>query len=151
MLLGRHLLSTVWLYARDTEGTKRFYRDVLGMDLFDEHDGTAHFDGGGIRLSLHPAKGAEGWGFLVFLVEEGIEGVCRELASRGVAFVDELQEESFGKAASLRDPEGNLLFVWQPPPPDDPRFAQVEALVAHYRGIEACLRRSGGGGRRENR
>ncbi len=141
MLLGKHLLSTVWLYSKDVAATKRFYVDVLGLPTFDEHGGTAHFDGGGVRLSLHPLeesrKGADG--FLVFLVEEGIETVCQELAGRGVVFTQELHEAEFGKVASFRDPDGHSLHVWQPPPPDDPRYPTVASLVRHYESVSRRL------------
>ncbi len=141
MLFGKHLLATIWLYSHDVEAMKEFYGRVLGMKLFDEHGGTVHFDGGGVRLSLHPVEEGEegGWGFLVLIVEDGIQALCREMAARGISFIEELAEAEFGTTASFKDPAGNLLFVWQPPAPDDPRYAMVEPLVRHYRQVAQRL------------
>ena len=141
MLFGKHLLATIWLYSNDVEAMKDFYGRVLGMNLFDEHRGTVHFDGGGVRLSLHPVEEDEegGWGFLVFIVEDGIQAVCEELTARGVSFTEELAEAEFGTTASFKDPAGNLLFVWEPPAPENPRYAMVEPLVRHYRHVAERL------------
>ena len=65
--------------------------------------------------------------------------LCRELAARGVSYTEELAVAEFGTTASFKDPEGNLLFVWQPPAPDDPRSAMVEPLVRHCRHVAQRL------------
>lgn len=142
MLLGKHAMATIWLYCRDAERSKAFYRDVLGLPLFDEHGGTAHFDGGGIRLSLHPAREEElppQGSFLVFEIPKGIDRVYEELARRGVKFKDPLEEAEFGQVAGFLDPDGHQVFIWQPPGPDDPRYPMVAPLVRHYESVVSRL------------
>lgn len=142
MLLGKYALATVWLYCRDLKESIAFYRDRLGLRLFDEHGGTAHFDAGGIRLSLHLPEGEHGpprGSFLVFLIPNGIEAVHSELIRRGVRFEGPLAEAPFGQVASFRDPDGHLLYIWQPPKPDDSRFPMVAPLVEHYQSVSARL------------
>ncbi|MFQ5951384.1 MAG: VOC family protein [Candidatus Geothermarchaeales archaeon] len=138
MLLGKYPLAAVWLYCGDVERSVAFYRDVLGLPLLDQHGGTAHFDGGGIRLSLHPTEDGDvppRGSFFVFVIETDIDEVYDELKQRGVVFEGPLKNEEFGRATSFRDPDGHQLFIWQPPPREDPRYAMVAPLVRHYESV----------------
>ena len=142
MLLGKHMLATVWLYCRNVQKSLEFYRDVLGLPCFDEHSGTAHFDAGGTRLSLHPAdednlppRGS----FLVFAIQANIDTVYADLERRGVRFNGQLEDKAFGRVASFCDPDGHMLFIWQPPPPNDSRYAIVAPLVHHYESLSRCI------------
>ena len=59
MLDGECKLATIWLFSKDTNRAREFYRDVLQMKQI-EHGETNSFDGGGLRLSIHPLpKGLE--------------------------------------------------------------------------------------------
>ena len=143
-MLGKHLMSTVWLYVRDPEKSKAFYRDALGLRPFDEHSGTVHFDAGNIRLSLHPwgktrPKPAAG-SFLVFYVEHGIDRVYCELRRRGVRFREPLREAPFGRVAGFVDPDGHEISIWQPPQKGSRRYRSVEPLVRQYERLAARLR-----------
>lgn len=106
---------------------------MLGFRLFDEHGGTVHFDLGGFRLSLHPGKPGQpkAGAFLEFLVERGIDELYEALRARGVRFETEIQEEVYSQAASFRDPDGNGLFIWPPPAPDDPCYPAIGPLLRH--------------------
>ncbi len=144
MLLGKYPLATLWLYCRDVASSVAFYRDVLQLPLLDEHGDKAHFDAGGIRLSLHPASQSDLpplGSFLVFLIQYDIERVYEELTQRGVRFEGPLKEEEYGRDAWFRDPDGHQIFIWQPPSPEDPRYAMVAPLVSHYSSIVARLLR----------
>lgn len=142
MLLGKYPLATIWLYCRSVAQSVIFYRDILGIRVFDEGGGTAHLDAGGVRLSLHPADPedtpARG-SFFVFLVQDSIESVYDELVGRGVHFQEPLQDFFYGRVASFYDPDGHQLFIWQPPSETDARFSGVAALVHHHNGICARL------------
>ncbi len=58
MFNGECKLATIWLYSKDTEKAGAFYRDLLQMKQI-EHGETNSFDGGGLRLSIHPMP--KGW------------------------------------------------------------------------------------------
>jgi predicted enzyme related to lactoylglutathione lyase len=40
-----------------------------------------------------------------------LENVCKDLETKGVKFYKRLKEESFGKHAIIKDPEGNLISM----------------------------------------
>lgn len=144
MLLGRYLLSTLWLYVRDPVRARAFYRDALGLPLIAEEDGFAHFDAGTVRLSLHPWEGGEprpvAGSFYVFYVEDGLDDVYDRLTERGVPFSGPPTDEPFGRIAAFSDPEGHAFFLWQPPPDGTPERDAVRHLVAHYETLAARLR-----------
>lgn len=53
--------------------------------------------------------------FLAFKVED-VRSAFEELASRGVKFTQEVGEQEWGWYVHFRDPEGNLLQLYQPRP-----------------------------------
>ena len=142
MLLGRHPLAAIWFYCRDVERSLVFYRDMLGLPVIDEHSGTAHLDGGGVRLSLHPEEPDQlppRGSFVVFPVVDGIEAACVELVRRGVEFSAPLQREAIGRMAALHDPDGHTLFLWEPPSPGDSGEAMVGPLIRHFESLASRL------------
>lgn len=55
-LIAQLPLAAVWLYCKDVQQTKRFYRDVVGLKPIEGESGDlgTHFDLGTIRLTLLP-------------------------------------------------------------------------------------------------
>lgn len=146
MFNGECKLSTIWLYSKDPDKAGEFYRDMLKMRQI-EHGDTNSFDGGGLRLSIHPLpKGLDrvpnGECFLVFYVKSGIEEKYEQLKKRGVKFAEGIMEEPFGKTARLRDPDGHDIYLWQPPPRSSGKFKNVAGLVEHYEGVLSKLESS---------
>jgi predicted enzyme related to lactoylglutathione lyase len=137
------LLGAVWLYAADVPRAVAFYRDTLGLPPLEEPGHVAHFDAGGVRLSIHPAPGADvgSGGFYVFVVAD-IAGEVETLTARGVEFPRGIREEPFGPIAEFRDPDGHELFLWQLPAEGDAEFEHVRPLVQHYQRVAAALGRS---------
>jgi predicted enzyme related to lactoylglutathione lyase len=143
MFGGECKLATIWLFAKDTNKAGEFYRDVLQMKQI-EHGETNSFDGGGLRLSIHPLPEGmkqvpNGECFLVFYVKDGLEEKCDQLKRRGARFSEEVQSEPFGKTARLRDPDGHDIYLWQPPPKSSKNFKNVSGIVQHYEDILAKL------------
>ena len=136
------LLGAVWLYAADVPRAVAFYSDTLGLPPLEEPGHVAHFDAGGVRLSIHPAKGADvgSGGFYVFVVED-IAGEMETLAGRGVEFPHGIQQEPFGRIAEFRDPDGHELFLWQLPTEGEAEFEHVRPLIEHCRRLAAALGR----------
>jgi hypothetical protein len=75
--------------------------------------------------------------FLVFVVD--IDARYDELNARGIKFVAPPGEETFGRAAEFRDPEGHPLWLWQLRAVDDPRRAHVEPHSRHHAKLVARL------------
>ncbi len=132
--------------------SKRFYRDVVGLKLIDQNDGenpSIHFDLGNIRLSLLPRAEVKGEkteskpilsDHLLFHVESSIEAVQADLIKRGAKMrTKKIVEDSFGKTVSFCDPDGHLIYLWQPPKRDSKNFKDVETLVRHYESVSRAL------------
>ncbi len=113
--------------ATDLARAKQFYGDTLGLKLRSD-DGPLMFEtAGGGTLLVYPRENPPvadhtvmGW----FVT--GIEGIVRELASKGVAFerYDGYDQNDLGiaqlgpggpKAAWLKDPDGNILSITEVP------------------------------------
>ncbi len=150
-LIGQLPLAAIKLQCKDLEDSKRFYRDVLGLrpiEEEEENDGaeSAHFDVGNIRLTLTEgqhskaeAKPASS-GQLVFVVENAIDVVCADLSKRGVKFRSKkIAEDASGKAAWFSDPDGNTIYLWQPPKRESKNFQEVEGIVRHYESVSRAL------------
>lgn len=116
-----------------------------------------HFDLGNIRLTLAPASlagvtksdGAKsatqlapsvGCGQFLFVVESAIDKVYADLAKRGVKFKSKkIFEDQSGKTVWFSDPDGNVIYLWQPPRRDSKSFKDVEAVVRHYELVTRAL------------
>jgi predicted enzyme related to lactoylglutathione lyase len=136
-------LATVWVYSKDPKRAGEFYRNVLQMKQI-EHGEINSFDGGGVRLSIHPAPKSmkeipNGESFLVFYVKEGIDAKYEELKKRGVNFAGGISNETIGRTAHFKDPDGHEIFLWQPPSRESREFRHVSEIVNHFEGIIAKL------------
>ncbi len=151
-LIGQLPLAAVWMYCKNMNESKRFYRDIVGLKLIDENDGengSIHFDLGNIRLSLLPKADVKGGksdpkpiasDHLLFLVESSIEAVQSDLVKRGAKMrTKKLVEDSLGKTSSFSDPDGHLIYLWQPPKRESKNFKGVENLVKHYESVSRAL------------
>ncbi len=139
MFNGECKLATIWLYSRDTAKAGAFYRDVLEMKQI-EHGDTNSFDGGRLRLSIHPARSSvekvpNEECFLVFYVKEGIEEKYEKLRKRGVSFIGGIENEPYGRTIQFKDPDGHDIFLWEPPLRKSENFKNVKGLVDHYERI----------------
>jgi catechol 2,3-dioxygenase-like lactoylglutathione lyase family enzyme len=153
-LIGQLPLAAIWFYCKDVNQTKRFYRDVVGLKPIEDETGESgiHFDLGTIRLTLLPRtvdgirqKNNDGEKsvdaqHLVFLVESSIEAVHHDLVKRGVKMKSKkIVEDETGKTVSFNDPDGHVIYLWQPPRKDSKNFKQVEILVKHYESVSRAL------------
>ncbi|MGI0079315.1 MAG: VOC family protein [Nitrososphaerales archaeon] len=148
-LIGQLPLAAIWLYCKNIDESKHFYKDVVGLKLIDEEDGTLHFDLGNIRLSLLPKPEVKGQktetkitpsDHLVFLVESSIEAVQDDLVKRGAKMrTKKIIEDSLGKTTWFSDPDGHLIYLWQPPRRGSKNFKGVESIVKHYESVSRAL------------
>jgi catechol 2,3-dioxygenase-like lactoylglutathione lyase family enzyme len=144
-LIGQLPIAAIRLSCKNIEESKRFYGEVLGLrEIEHESDnGGVHYDVGNIRLTLAEAKGEAKTApssQLIFLVENAIDVVCADLTKRGVKFRSKkIVSDSAGKAAWFSDPDGNVIYLWQPPKRDTKDFREVEGIVRHYESISRAL------------
>ena len=116
---------TATIPAKDLEGTRRFYEDVLGCEVVQESPAGITYRSGDTMFDLYPTQFAGTaqhtiGGFLVDDVETAVAG----LRAKGVTFeqydfpglkTDENGIADLGgeRAAWFKDPEGNILSVAQ--------------------------------------
>jgi len=160
-LIGQLPLAAIELSCKDIDGSKRFYKDVVGLRLIEDEFGSnshkeessknVHFDLGNIRLTLsqmESSKAGDGGKtsapvssrHFVFVVENAIDAVYADLTKRGVKFKSrKIYEDSSGKAVWFSDPDGNVIYVWQPPHRESKNFKDFEAIVRHYELVSRAL------------
>ena len=113
-------LYSAAIFVKEIEPAIRFYRDVLGLPLRNQGSFGAEFLEGSARIGVHPAAHAEAKGMVgrhtgLTLEVAGLLHFCGELHARGVRFVAEPTEMSWGIMAMIADPDGNVLALWEPP------------------------------------
>lgn len=151
-LIGQFPLAAITFPAKDIEASKRFYKDIIGLEQIevDEENTKSkslHFDLGNIRLTLTPISSSKSEKLstpptsqLVFVIENSIEKVYEDLVKRGVKFKSKkISEDASGKSAAFADPDGNVIILWQPPRRDTKNFKGVEGIVRHYELVSRAL------------
>jgi catechol 2,3-dioxygenase-like lactoylglutathione lyase family enzyme len=105
----------VFYYVLDLERAIRFYTEVLGLRLV-SRDVVARFDVDGVALELVPTAdqslvGGHGNARLTLSVND-IHAEVAALRDKGV-HVTEVHAVENGDLASLADPDGNKIALWQ--------------------------------------
>jgi catechol 2,3-dioxygenase-like lactoylglutathione lyase family enzyme len=112
--------------AKDLDGTRRFYEDVLGAQIVMEDPGGIIYRSGDSYFSLYPTEfaGTAQHTLGAFMVGD-VEAAVADLRGKGVTFeeydmpglktVNGIAELGGLRGAWFKDPEGNILSVVQPP------------------------------------
>lgn len=117
--LSQSRIGQIAIVCTDVSRARDFYRDALGLrHLFDAGPTLSFFDCGGTRLMLSTAEGVPtGTSVLYYLVSD-IDLANKELAGKGVTFIDE--PHMIAKMpdhelwlAEFRDSEGNVLALME--------------------------------------
>jgi catechol 2,3-dioxygenase-like lactoylglutathione lyase family enzyme len=116
-------MPAIVICAKDHEGSKAFYRDILGLELAREDQFAAVFRAGAgtLRVSHVPDFEPHGHTILGFVVPD-VAAAVRALGKKGVDFerVPAFKQDELGIltlpggkgcVAWFRDPAGNLLSV----------------------------------------
>lgn len=105
-------------WTADMDAAVAFYRDVLGLDLrMRSGEDWAEFEVGGSKVALHgsrPGHPPPQTGATVVFEVDDLEAAIRALRARGVQFdADGSDAPGAGRFASFRDPDGNLLQIFE--------------------------------------
>jgi len=109
VIAGAHAL----IYAEDADAARGFFRDVLGFDSVDAHDGWLIFALPPAELGIHPADAGEGRHEL-FLMCHDVQRTREELEAKGVEFAAPIADEGFGLITRLRIPGGGEIGLYEP-------------------------------------
>jgi catechol 2,3-dioxygenase-like lactoylglutathione lyase family enzyme len=113
--LGVHHVS---INVDDVEACKRFYVDVLGLELLPRPEfgfPGAWLEAGPQQIHLiqvadHQAPGGQHFALRV----DDLDGATQELRAAEIEVSDAIELPGVGRQAFLRDPAGNLIELHQP-------------------------------------
>ena len=115
-------IAFVHYCTENIEQALEFYRDVLGLKLLVQNEEWVEFDVGGQRLALRrvdsmPAmpEGSHPSGAMIWLESRPIEKAITFLEEKNINIINKLERYSYGKTATFKDPDGNLIGLYEPP------------------------------------
>jgi len=113
--MGAFRFDCVFYYVTDLDRAIAFYTKAFGFQP-SSRDAVARFVVDGVLVELVPTADAEvlsgrGNARLAIAVDQ-IEVAVEGLRAQGIV-VSEVQQVSNGRLASLRDPDGNEIVLWQ--------------------------------------
>jgi predicted RNase H-like nuclease/predicted enzyme related to lactoylglutathione lyase len=112
-------LVFVGLRVRDLEVSARFYREAIGVPLQkgrggeEDHREYSWREGEYLHFALFPGGTASG-AWLGFHVAD-ISAAHEQAVTAGAEVVQEPHREPWGRTATYRDPDGNLVALTEPP------------------------------------
>jgi predicted enzyme related to lactoylglutathione lyase len=108
--------------TQDLERALEFYRDVLGLKLLVQTEEWVEFEVGGQRLAL---RLVDPWtasteplntnSAMIWLEARPIEKYITALEENKTIIINKLTKYSYGKTATFKDPDGNLIGLYEPP------------------------------------
>jgi len=109
---------SIAIFVSDIGRAVQFYRDALSLPLAKQGSFGAEFFGDGTRIGVHPAVHADARALVgrhtgITLHIPGLLHYCGVLHDRGVRFVAEPTQQSWGIMAMVADPDGNVLALWE--------------------------------------
>ena len=117
-------LYSIAVFVTDIERAVAFYQEDLGLSLTKRGSFGAEFLEGGAHLGVHPAVHEDARALvgrhtgITFRVENLLD-FCERLHERGVRFLNEPTQQSWGIMAMIADPDGNVIALWENPPPGE--------------------------------
>lgn len=111
-------LYGVAIFVHDIDRAVEFYRDRLALPLTKRGAFGAEFLDGPTHVGVHPAVHADAKKLVgrhtgITLYVPDLLHYCGELHERGVQFVAEPTQQSWGIMAMVADPDGNVLALWE--------------------------------------
>lgn len=110
---------TTIYYVDDFDAAVSFYREVLGLKSLHIERGWAEFAAGKDgTIAIHqrdPKKKSHTQVTHASLIVRDIEKTLVELEAGGATIVEPIRREEFGALATVTDPSGNLIGLYEPP------------------------------------
>jgi lactoylglutathione lyase len=124
-------LYSVAIFVQDIGRAVQFYRDTLGLVLTKHGSFGAEFLEGDTHVGVHPAIHPEARALVgrhtgITLYVPDLLHYCGVLHDRGVRFLTEPTQQSWGVMAMIADPDGNVLALWEDRMPDHEEHSSVD-------------------------
>lgn len=116
-------LYSIAIFVTDIGRAVEFYRDKLGLPMTKHGSFGAEFLEGETHLGVHPAVHREARSLVgrhtgITLFVPDLLHYCGVLHDRGVRFLTEPTQQSWGIMAMVADPDGNVLALWEDKNPE---------------------------------
>ena len=111
-------MYSVAVFVHDIDRAIGFYRDDLGLSLTKQGSFGAEFLEQEPHLGVHPAVHPDAKALvgrhtgITFHVPDLLD-YCGRLHQRGVRFLNEPTQQSWGIMAMIADPDGNVFALWE--------------------------------------
>ena len=124
-------LYSVAIFVHDINRAVEFYRDTLGLPMTKHGSFGAEFLEGDTHVGVHPAvhpqaKALVGRHTGITLFVGDLLHYCGVLHDRGVRFLTEPTQQSWGIMAMISDPDGNVLALWEDKMPEAEEHRPVD-------------------------
>lgn len=111
-------LYSVAVFVHDIARAVEFYRESLGLPLTKQGSFGAEFLHGPTHIGVHPAAHPDARAMVgrhtgITLYVPDLLHYCGQLHERGVRFLTEPTQQSWGIMAMVADPDGNVLALWE--------------------------------------
>ena len=109
-------LQNAYYVTRDMDRAVAFYRDALGLGLkFQDGARWAQFDAGGVNFSISSPEeaAATAAGATVIFEVDDLETAREGLAAHGAEVLDTRDMGGHGRSLTFRDPDGNIVQLFQ--------------------------------------
>ena len=113
LINGAHVI----IGSNDPDADRAFLRDVLGLESVDAGGGWLIFGLPPAEVAVHP--GESDWQQL-YLMCDDLEATLEELRGKGVHVKPEIQQQRWGRLATIVLPGGGELSIYQPSHPRPP-------------------------------
>lgn len=125
-------LYSVAIFVQDIGRAIEFYRDRLALPLTRQGSFGAEFLEGPTHLGVHPAVHPDARAMVgrhtgITLFVPDLLHYCGELHERGVRFLAEPTQQTWGIMAMVADPDGNVLALWEDRLPETAQHAVPQA------------------------
>jgi lactoylglutathione lyase len=111
-------MHAVAIFVNDIDRALAFYRDTLGLPITKQGSFGGEFFLEPAHLGVHPAQHPDAKQLVgrhtgVTLYVTDLVHFCGDLHAKGVRFVNEPTQMSWGIMAMIADPEGNVFALWE--------------------------------------
>lgn len=112
-------LSHLFVLVGDLQRSRRFYTDVVGLDVLFEEDGYLRLGGGdGFHIGMEQAgvdQHVGGTGIEIAIRVDDVDGTYGRMSAAGVDFDGPPQDQPWGaRHAWFTDPDGYRLSIYAP-------------------------------------
>ena len=107
MITGAHVI----LYSRDPEADRAFLRDLLGLRSVDAGGGWTIVALPPAEVAVHPAETSGA--VELYLVCDDVDRTVADLAARGIAVLDAVTDQGWGRLTAIGLPGGGRVGLYE--------------------------------------